>query len=72
MENQNPEEKKSCCETKKCCGCKVMAALALLLVGGGIGFFAGRKCGLMCADAQMHSAAPAAPAAPAQAPKPKK
>lgn len=72
MENQN-EEKKSCCETKKCCGCKVLAAIVLLGIGGGVGFFAGKKCGMMCATDKMHeTSAPATPAAPAEAPKPAK
>lgn len=53
MENEKTEGGKSCCETKKCCGCKVLAALLLLLVGGLGGYCIGKRCQsgtMMCAD----------------------
>ena len=47
---ENKSEGKGCCtSTSKCCGCKAVAAVVLLLVGGIIGFFCGRRCGMkMC------------------------
>lgn len=63
---EKKDEGKSCCSGGKCCGCKAIGALVLLVVGGAIGFFAGRHCGhKMCA---MPTAPAAAPAAPAPAP----
>lgn len=69
MADQEKQEKtengKACCSGGKCCGCKALGAVALLVVGGAIGFFAGRHCGKMCAVNAAPAAAPAAPAAPA-------
>lgn len=44
MENQETkgDEKGGCCAKSKCCGGKGLAALALLLVGGAVGYFAGK------------------------------
>ena len=70
MENEEKkDEGKSCgcpCGKPNCCCKKAVGALALLIVGGAVGFFAGRHCA-MCS---MHAApaavsAPAAPAVPA-------
>lgn len=68
MENQEKagEEtgKGSCCSKGKCCGCKALAAVALLAVGAAGGWFAARHC---CAvKAAPAASAPATPAAPAQ------
>ncbi|MBI4423575.1 MAG: hypothetical protein HY554_07610 [Elusimicrobia bacterium] len=49
METQETKEGgKDCCSKGKCCGGKALIALALLLAGGGIGFFAGRCTGGTC------------------------
>ncbi|TPW20656.1 MAG: hypothetical protein FD126_1471 [Elusimicrobia bacterium] len=69
MDNQETkdekvDEKGGCCSKAKCCGGKTLAALALLLVGGFGGYFAGRSCGKVCPVSQ--TAAPAA--APTQTP----
>lgn len=65
MDNQETKagEKGGCCDKSKCCGGKALAALALLLVGGFGGYFAGRNCGKVCPVSQA-----AAPAAPTQTP----
>jgi hypothetical protein len=59
---EKKEEGKSCCPCgkSKCC-CKAFGAVALLVVGGIGGYFAGRHC------ASKSDAAPAA-SAPAQTP----
>ena len=45
---EGQEDGKACCGPKgKCCG-KAAAVLALLLVGGAGGFFAGRHCNKVC------------------------
>lgn len=55
---QKATEEKGCCRKDHCCGCKAVAALVLLLVGGTVGFFMGSHCGRgMC---------PLAPAAQSQ------
>lgn len=54
-------EGKSCCGSKgKCCGCKALGAVALLLVGGAAGYFCGHHCA-------VKTEAPAAVTAPAPA-----
>jgi hypothetical protein len=61
------EEGKSCgcpCGKSNCCCKKAIGAIALLVVGGAIGFFAGHHC-KMCA---MKTEAPAAATAPAATP----
>ncbi len=63
------EEGKSCCPCGKsscCCG-KAIGAIALLVVGGIAGYFAGRRCG-----ACPLKSVPAAASAPAAAPTPAK
>lgn len=35
----------SCCAKKSCCGCKALAAIALLAIGGLGGYFWGHRCG---------------------------
>jgi hypothetical protein len=37
-------EKGGCCTKGKCCGGKALGAVALLVVGGIGGYFAGRHC----------------------------
>ena len=65
MENEEKkDEGKSCCAKGNCC-CKAFKAVALVVVGGIAGYFAGRHCGMCPMKA---SATPAAAAAPAQAP----
>ena len=61
----NKEEGKSCCPCGKssCCCKKAVGALALLVVGGIAGYFAGRHCSA-CA---MEAHTPAAVSAPAAA-----
>jgi hypothetical protein len=39
-------EKGGCCSKGKCCGGKALGAVALLVVGGLGGYFAGRHCGV--------------------------
>lgn len=67
MENEEKkEEGKGCCGKSHCCGKKAIGALALLIVGGAVGFFAGRHCaGGMCPLKSMSAPAATAPAAPA-------
>ncbi len=61
---EKKEEGQTCCSKGGCC-CKAFKAIALLVIGGIVGFFAGRQCA-MC-SAKMHSApAVSAPATPAQ------
>lgn len=49
MKNQEGEEEGGgCCGKGKCCGGKALAALALLLLGGIGGYFAGRCGTTMC------------------------
>ncbi|HXT00041.1 MAG TPA: hypothetical protein VN915_05165 [Elusimicrobiota bacterium] len=71
MENEEKkEEGKSCggcpCGKQNCCCRKAIGALALLIVGGAIGFFAGRHCTMCALKAAPAVSAPAAPAAPAK------
>ena len=62
METQEGKgDEKGCCAKTKCCTGKALAALALLLVGGFGGYFAGRNCGKVCPVAE--SVAGAQPAA---------
>ena len=64
MENEEKKEDgKACCAKSKCCG-KALGALALLLVGGAVGYFGGRHCS---SCAMKANAAPAV-SAPAQTP----
>ncbi len=56
-EKDQKEGTESCCSKKKCCGCKALAAVALLLLGGVGGYLAGRHCAVC---------APQAVSAPAQ------
>ena len=45
MENQEGKEgEKGCCSKGKCCGCKALAVVALLLIGGIGGYLGGRHC----------------------------
>ena len=68
MENEEKkEEGKSCCAKASCC-CKAFKAVALLVVGGIAGFFAGRHCG----SGMCPLKSPAAPAATAPASTPTK
>lgn len=68
---EGSEEGKSCCPCGKsnCCCKKAIGALALLAVGGALGFFAARHhCrGEMKACPMSSAPAAAAPAAPAPA-----
>ena len=61
MENQEAKEgEKGCCaKAKSCCGCKALAAVALLAVGGLGGFFCARHCCPVKTDAPV--SAPAKP-----------
>lgn len=61
MENQEAKEAdKGCCaKAKGCCGCKALAAFALLAVGGLGGYFAARHCCAAKPDAPV--SAPAKP-----------
>lgn len=68
---EDPNKKEECCQESccgssggcRCCGGKIAKILVLLLVGGVIGYFAGRNCAMrrmLC-----HSSAPlSAPMAP--------
>ena len=61
---EKKEDGKSCCTksfTCCCCACKAIKAIVLLIVGGVIGFFAGRHCG-MCPMKSMTAPATTAPA----------
>lgn len=57
MENKDasaapaPDQKDEgkCCSKGRCCGCKALAAIALLALGAVGGFFAGRHCAATCA-----------------------
>lgn len=64
MDNQETKgekgDEKGCCAKTKCCGGKTLAALALVLVGGLSGYFAGRNCGKVCPIGE--AAAPQTPA----------
>lgn len=64
---ENKDDGKGCCAKGKCCGCKAVAGLVLLLVGGIAGWFAGRHCATCPAKTEAAPAA-SAPAAPAPAP----
>ena len=58
MENQEAkgkDEDKGCCAKSKGCGCKALAAAALLAVGGLGGYFCGRHC---CASDKVQVSAP--------------
>jgi hypothetical protein len=70
MDQKNGTAGGESCGTKSCCGSKALGAVALLLVGAAVGYFAGRKC-TMCAAEKASMTAPATPAAPA-APAPAK
>lgn len=54
-------DEKGCCTKSKCCTGKALAALALLLVGGVGGYFAGKNCGKVCPVRE--AVAPVQPAA---------
>lgn len=59
MENEGTKEAgKTCCSKSSCC-CKAFKAVALVVVGGIAGYFAGRHCG----SCPLKTAAPAAGAA---------
>ena len=60
---EKKDEGKSCCSKSSCC-CKAFGAIALLVVGGIGGYFAGRHC----ASCAMRTAAAPAASAPAQTP----
>lgn len=45
MDTQENKDGKECCTKGKCCGCKALAAIALLAVGGIGGYLCGRHCG---------------------------
>ena len=62
MENEE-KDGKACC-SKKCCGGKGLAVLALLLVGGAGGYIAGRCASKGCA--LKNATAVEAPAQPAK------
>jgi hypothetical protein len=69
MENEEKkEEGKSCCPCGKtnCCCKKAIGALALLIVGVAIGFFAGRHCAMCALKSAPAASAPATPATPAK------
>lgn len=55
---ENKDEGTSCCAKSKCCG-KGLAALALLLIGGAVGYFGGRHCCAVKTDAAPSASAPA-------------
>lgn len=57
-EKKDGQDGKACCNTKKCCGGKGLAVLALLLVGGAGGYLTAKCCG------DKASAAVEAPSAP--------
>ncbi|MFI5346641.1 MAG: hypothetical protein ACHQ51_09735 [Elusimicrobiota bacterium] len=54
------DEGTKCCTKGKCCGCKAVAAVALLLIGGAGGYFCARHC---AAKTEAPAAAPAQPQA---------
>ena len=47
MDQKDAQEKtgESCCSKKSCCGCKALAVIGLLAVGGLGGYFWGHRCG---------------------------
>ena len=54
QEQKTPHEG-GCCRRGSCCGCKAVAALLLLLIGGIIGFFLARPhCRRPSAMCPMH------------------
>ena len=55
---ETPDGGKTCCTKGKCCGCKALAAVALLALGGVGGYFCARHC---AAKAETAVAAPAQP-----------
>lgn len=59
MENQEEKDGKACC-SKKCCGGKALGVIALLLIGGAGGYFAGKHCKSCAVPAPV--AAPVQPA----------
>ncbi|MFI5361981.1 MAG: hypothetical protein ACHQ49_08440 [Elusimicrobiota bacterium] len=70
MENEEKkDEGKACCGKSSCC-CRAFKAVALVVVGGIAGYFAGRHCGSgMCPLKSAMAPAASAPAAtPAQTP----
>ena len=65
MADNEVKEKDGCCSGsgKKCCGCKCVKALAMLLLGGVIGYLLGGHCAAkkMCPMPMAPMSAPAAP-----------
>ncbi len=59
MDNENEKDGKACC-SKKCCGGKALAVLALLAVGATGGYVAGKCCAAK--NATVTTAAPVQPA----------
>ncbi|MBI3565262.1 MAG: hypothetical protein HY079_08715 [Elusimicrobia bacterium] len=41
---QDAKDGGACCSKGKCCGCKALAAVALLAIGAAGGWFAARHC----------------------------
>jgi hypothetical protein len=60
MEETKADEKVGCCSKGKCCGCKALAAVALIALGAVGGYFCGRHC------AMKETPAASAPANPAK------
>ncbi|MCX5789842.1 MAG: hypothetical protein NTX64_15270 [Elusimicrobia bacterium] len=73
MENQEQKPQDESCEKgKSCCGCKVLAVIGLLIVGGIGGFFAARHCCGSCHPKVCPTSAAPAAQAPATPTPPKK